>query len=223
MPTALNTAVSPQPSDRLWSQIKETGKPVSFRSGEYLYPQNESSPGAFFIERGSVKIFRIMDNGIESILRVARERNVLGEVSAINGEESSPAAVALTDVTAYLISTDKMHEMIRSNGDFALYMVNNLAYKLKGQTDQLGNVSGKKVASRLAATLCTLDYYGIPLDDKGWFSISHAELAGIIGATRPHVTAVLGRFKKEKSIEIKKNKVRILSREKLQKTAEEEL
>lgn len=213
----------PVPSEKLWKLITQEGRCVCFDQGEYLYPQNEPSPGAFFIESGKVKIFRIMDNGIESILRIARRYGIVGEVSAFSGEESSPAAIALNPVTAYLISADRMTELIQKGGEFALFIVENLTYKLKGQSDQLGNISGKKVNNRLAATLCTLDYYGIPSDEENWFFISHAELAGIIGATRPHVTMILNRFREEGMIELKKNRIRITEKKRLLHTAEKDL
>lgn len=215
-----NRNSSPVPSDELWKLIKQEGSYVSFRQDEYLYLQNEPSPGVFFLESGKVKIFRIMDNGIESILRIASGKTIIGEISGFNGEDSSPAAIAISPVTAYKIPIARSRELIRENGDFALFMVDTLIYKIKGQSDQLGNVSGKKVENRLAMMLCTLDYYGIPSDKDGWFIISHAELAGLTGATRPHITAILNRFKEKQLIELKRNRIRILKKKELIDTAE---
>ncbi len=212
----------PLPSEKLWKTVQEEGTSVSFQPGEYLYHQNVSSPGVFFIESGRVKLSWIKDNGTESFLRIVPERSVFGETSAFSGEDSSPAAIALTPVQAYLISPKRTRELILENGDFALFLVESLVYRLKGQSDQVGNISGKKVASRLAAILCTLDYYGIPCDETGCYSITHADLAALAGAVRPNITSVLNRFEKAGWVRLKRNKIWITDFEQLKAAAEAE-
>ena len=208
--------VPPRISDSLWTIVKENGQPVSFSQGEFLYHQNSISPGIFCIESGKVKVFQITGSATETILRIVTERSVLGEASTFDGEESSPAAIALSDVSAYMLTDEKATELIRTNGDFALFMVQSLVHKLKAQSDQLEKISGEKVLRRLASILCTLEYYGIPQDDDGWFNISQTELAGIVSTTRPNMTMLLNRLREKNLIEIKRNMIRITDRTRLE-------
>lgn len=211
---------SPRFSDRLWQVVTQVGTPVHFRRGEMLYWQNSASPGLFCIESGQVRVFQILDNGMESILNNVVEWTIMGEVSSFNGEVSSPAAIALTDVSAYLIPTEKARGLITADPEFAMFIVNSLIHKLRILTDQFGLVSGKKVLCRLAAVLGILDSYGVPCDQEQWFTITHAELAGLISTTRPNATALLNQLADKGLIELRRNMVRILDRSKLSDLAE---
>lgn len=212
----------PHFSDRLWELITQVGTPVKFRRGEMLYWQNSPSPGLFCVRSGQIKVFQILDNGMESILNNAVKWTVVGEVSAFNGEVSSPSAIAQTEVSAYLIPTEKARELIASNGEFALFMVDSLVHKLRILTDQFSAVSGKRVLCRLAAVLRILDSYGVPCDADGWFTVTHAELASLISTTRPNTTALLNQLESQNLIELKRNMVRVLDKEGLVRLSEYE-
>jgi CRP/FNR family transcriptional regulator len=187
-----------------------------------LYWQNSPSPGIYCVESGSVRVFQILDNGMESILNNVVGRTMVGEVSALNGEITSPAAIALTDVRAYLLPTETVRELIAANPGFAQFVVDSLVHKLRILTDQFGAVSGKKVLCRLATILCMLDSYGVPCTQDRWFTITHAELAGLISTTRPNVTALLNRLADQGLIELRRNMVRILDKDGLAQLGEYE-
>ena len=208
--------ITPRLTDELFELVKKEGRPVKYRQGEFLYYQNSSSPGIFCIESGKVKVFQIAGSGSETLLRIVTERAILGEASTFDGAESSPAAIALSPVTAYVVPQEKAEELIRKNGEFALFIVHSLIHKLKAQSDQLEKIAGIKVMKRLAAILCTLDYYGIPKDKDGWFQISQTELAGIVSTTRPNMTVLLNRLAEQGLIELKRNMIRLTGEEKLE-------
>ena len=215
--------LQPQFPDDLWDLVKENGRKVQFQRGEYLYWQNDNSPGVYCLEKGRVRVFQILDNGTESILYNIMEKSIVGEVSTFNGEISSPAAIAMTNVTAYLITPEKTVELVRTNGAFAMFLIDSLVHKLRMLSDQFGVVSGKRVLCRLAAILNTLDYYGVPCNSEHWFTITHAELAGLISTTRPNTTALLNQLADEGLIELGRNMIRIRDKEGLQELSESEV
>lgn len=210
------TRIPPRLTDDLWAVVKSEGQQVSYSQGEFLYHQNSISPGIFCIESGKVKVFQITGNATETILRIVTEGSLLGEASTFDGAESSPAAIALSPVTAYILTKEKASGLIRTNGDFALFFVHSLVHKLKAQSDQLEKISGEKVLRRLASILCTLEYYGIPQDEEGWFNITQTELAGIVSTTRPNMTVLLNRLRDKDLVEIKRNMIRITDRARLE-------
>lgn len=207
---------TPKMTDNIHELVKSEGIHVRFRQGEFIYYQNSLSHGIYCIESGKVKVFQITGSGTETLLRIVTEGAIFGEASTFTGEESSPAAIALSPVTAYLIKKEKAEELIRSNGEFAMFVVKSLVHKLMAQSDQLEKIAGEKVLKRLAAILCTLDYYGIPKDNDGWFQVSQTELAGIVSTTRPNMTVLLNRLAEQGLIELKRNMIKITGEEKLQ-------
>ncbi len=197
--------------DELWNQLQQVGKRMRYRAGETIYFQDGASEGAFCIERGRVKVSQILSDGTEAILSQFTDHCMFGEASALGGDVGNPMAVAQTDVSALLIPTQEIRELLKTNPDFAWYLVNSLVHKLTASTIQLGAIAGKRVMPRLASTLPILDYYGVPQDEgHGWYHITHAELAGLIDTTRSNVTALLRRLAQQNLIEQRRNRVRIL-------------
>jgi CRP-like cAMP-binding protein len=111
---------------------------------------------------------------------------MFGEAAALGGDAGNPMAVAQTEVSAILIPTEKVRELLTTSPSFASFMANSLVHKLTASTIQLGAIAGKRVMSRLASALLMLDFYGVPRDETGvWYLVTHAELAGLIDTRGP--------------------------------------
>lgn len=211
-------ATPPVIPDELWMQLAQVGKPVRYQPGETIYFQNDTSEGIFCIERGRVKVYQILADGTEVILAQFTDHCMFGEATALGGNVGNPTAVAQTPVTALLIPTRKVYELLKTNPEFAWFMAISLVHKLTVSTIQMGAIAGKRVLSRLSSTLLILDYYGIPRDEtQTWYLITHAELASIIDTTRSNVTVLLNRLAQQNLIEQRRNRLRILDPDGLKK------
>lgn len=205
----------PRLSNHLWQRIQALGRPVRFSPGETIYLQNAPSGGFFFIESGYVKVSHILDDGGESAVALYGHRDLVGEASALESE-SSPAAVASTAVAAYLIPTETAYDLIASDAEFARYVVDMLAYKLRMANLRLCTIAGKHSMGRLATTLLSLSELGVPQDIEGWYRVTHEELASYAGATRANVTTLLRELATEGLVDTRRGALRILQREKLE-------
>lgn len=209
----------PRLSDRLWAVVTRLGRRIPFSEGQVLYEQNAPSGGFFFLESGRVKVSHILDDGSESIVALYGPRDQVGETSALESD-SSPAAIAMTPVTAYLLTTSQAEQLIQEDGEFAHYLVDMLAYKLRMANAHLCTVSGKRGDAKLAATLLLLPELGVPWDADGWFSTTHAQLACFTGATRANTTLTLRRFAAAGIVAIQRGKLRILNSSRLRELSE---
>ncbi|MCI8593793.1 MAG: Crp/Fnr family transcriptional regulator [Oscillospiraceae bacterium] len=209
----------PTLSDRLWSVITARGRLTAFPAGQTLYQQNAPSGGFFFLESGCVKVSHVLDNGNESIVALYGPRDLVGEASALE-RDSSPAAVTVTPVSAWLLPTGEAYRLIEEDGEFARYLVDMLAYKLRMANAHLCTVSGKRGAAKLAATLLLLPELGVSWDKAGWFSITHEELACFTGATRANTTSLLRQFTKAGLVDSRRGGLRLLNAEGLMELAE---
>ena len=199
----------PTLSDRLWDRIQALGRPVCFGSGETLYLQNAPSGGFFFIESGLVKVSHILDDGSESIVALYGNRDLVGEASALQSD-SSPAAVAFTPVRAFLVPTETAYDLISHDPEFARYVVDMLAYKLRMVNARLCTIAGKHSRQRLAATLLLLAEFGVTRDKDGWYVVTHAELASYAGSTRANTTTLLRELAEEGLVATRRGGIRIL-------------
>ena len=206
-------------SDRLWDMVSALGRPVSLPAGHVLYEQNAPSGGFFFLRSGRVKVSHILDDGSESIVALYGPRDLVGEASALQ-RDSSPAAIAMTEVTAWLLTAEQADKLLASEPEFARYLVAMLAYKLRMANAHLCTVTGKRGDAKLAATLLLLPELGVPWDGNGWFLITHAQLACFTGATRANTTLLLRRFCRSGLVESRRGGLRILDPSRLRDLSE---
>ena len=208
----------PKVPNTFWEDIPQKGSVFNYRAGETIYCQNMPTHGAYIIKNGRVKMSYITDDGVETILVVFSRHCMFGELSAIRGGLASPVATALTDVTAVLVPTDKLFELISTNHDFSRFMVESLVHKLHTSSAQLFAIAGNKVLNRLAATILLLDSYGIPCDSRSkFYAITHAEMASLANTRRSNATVCLGQLAQHGMIELRRNGIKILSRSRLEK------
>ena len=208
----------PKVPDALWEDMSKKGSVFNYRAGETIYYQNMPTVGAYIIKSGRVKMSYITDDGVETILVVFSRHCMFGELSAIHGGLASPVATALTDVTAVLIPTEKLFELIGTNPEFSRFMVESLLHKLHTSSAQLFAIAGNKVLNRLAATILLLDSYGIPYDRASeFYTITHAEMASLTNTRRPNATVCLNQLAQQGLIELRRNGIKILSRSRLEK------
>ena len=209
----------PRLSDQLWGVVTGAGHLISLPAGQVLYQQNAPSGGFFFLETGQVKVSHILDDGSESIVALYGPRDMVGETSALESD-SSPAAIAVTPVTAWLLATGQAERLVLEDPEFARYLVDMLAYKLRMANAHLCTVTGKRGDAKLAATLLLLPELGVPWDHDGWFSTTHAQLACFTGATRANTTLSLRRFAKAGLVEMQRGKLRMLDPSRLRELSE---
>ena len=208
----------PKVPDTLWEVMYQIGSMLSYRAGETIYCQNTPTTGVYVVKSGRVKMSYITDDGVETILVVFSQHCMFGELSAIRGGLASPVATALTDVTAVLIPTDKIFELINTSPEFSRFMIEALVHKLHSSSSQLFAIAGNKVLNRLAAIILLLDSYGIPFDsDSKFYTITHAEMASLSNTRRSNATVCLNQLAQQGLIELRRNGIKILSRNRLEK------
>ena len=208
----------PKMPDALWEDVSGRCSILSYRAGEIIYGQNMPTAGTYIIKSGRVKMSYITDDGVETILVVFSRHCMFGELSAIRGVLASPIATALTDVTAVLIPTDRLFELIDASPQFSRFMIESLVHKLHTSSAQLFAIAGNKVLSRVATTILLLDSYGIPCDSASkFYTITHAEMASLTNTRRPNATVCLNQLAQQGLIELRRNGIKILSRSRLEK------
>ncbi len=197
--------------DSLWKSLCGHGQHVTYTEGQFLYLQDAPTKGLFCIDSGQVKNYQILPDGTEAILTLYSARVVIGEAGVFQDQPNICSASAQTAVSAYLIPREIVLELLKTDPRFAQYIVLTLTKKLRTVTTQMCDLVGRNVFSRLAKTLLILEHYGVISDKKHeWYYITHAELASIIGTTRPNVTGGLNRLMQSGALELKRNQIRIL-------------
>ena len=185
--------------------LDSISSPATYPKGAVLFVEGQEPRGAFIICNGRVKLTANSADGKSLILRIADPGEVIGLPSTISGRPYELTAEALEPIQASFIPRHEFLQFLREHGEAALRTAEMLChiYHATHQEVKYLGLSGS-AAEKLARFL--LDRVGSVTSDDGAIrakqTLTHEEIAEMIGASRETVTRIFARFKKKRLIEV---------------------
>lgn len=200
------------------STVKEF---VSLKKGESLFSEGKTIGGIYCLKNGKCKLSRLNGNGKEQIVRFIKSGDLIGYRSLFNDEPVTLTVSALEDVDACFIPRSEIMQLIRSNHDFALGMLEEVCHVLKTSNDSLAKMAQKSVKERLADTLLQLEEtFGVNKYNEINLKLSREEIASYIGTATESAIRLISDFKKKGLIAVNGKLIAILDKEGLKHIAE---
>lgn len=178
---------------------------ATYPKGAVLFVEGQEARGAFVICNGRVKLSASSAHGKSIILRIAEAGEIVGLPGSISGKPYEVTAEALEPIQANFIRRDELMRFLREHGEAALRVAEMLChiYHATYQEVKYLGLSGS-AAEKLARFI--LDLAGEKPHEDGPIRIAvtltHEEIAEMIGASRETVTRLFASFKKKKLIEV---------------------
>jgi CRP-like cAMP-binding protein len=174
------------------------GKTISvYQKDQVIFAQGEVAEAVFYIQKGSVKIVVISDQGKEAVVGILEPGQFFGE-GCMNGHSvriSTSSALEECLITA--ITKPAMIALLRDEPKFSelfvAYLLTRNSRVEEDLIDQLFNSSEKRLA-RLLLLLANFGKEGSPTLIHP--NISQETLAEMIGTTRSRVSFFLNKFRK---------------------------
>jgi len=170
---------------------------VSFKKNDIIFSQGDPAELIFYIQKGTVKLTVVSEQGKEAVVAIMEGRQFFGE-GCLNGESTRVAtAVSLGASAITSITKNAMRDALKSEPQFAeefvKYLITRTSRVEADLVDQLFNSSER----RLARLLLLLAHFGKegnpqPIDVE----ISQETLAEMIGTTRSRVSHFMNKFRK---------------------------
>ncbi|MFB6290915.1 MAG: Crp/Fnr family transcriptional regulator [Candidatus Bipolaricaulia bacterium] len=188
-------------------QLEELGswvKDLKFKKGELIYLPGEPSESVYFLKQGKVKLSYLGPAGEEFTVSILDQGEPFGEMSVVGEEDRSLKAEAIADVVLCTISKRDFLHFTEQNPELSLSVAKKIGQHRREIQNSLADLLFKDVPSRLAATLHKLAVkYGEESRNgvKIKPSLTHEEIAKLIGSTRETTTANLNEFESEGLIE----------------------
>jgi CRP-like cAMP-binding protein len=158
------------------------------RKGQVVLSRGEPAGDVYLVLEGRLNIVLYSADGTEVSLRQLHERQLFGELAAIDGEERSAGIVAASDVRLLVIRSEVFRAVINDYPSVANWLVRRLTSQIRSLTNRVFELSTLSVRTRLHCELIRL----AKTQDRGIdLSPSHAELASRIGSHREAVTREL--------------------------------
>ncbi len=188
-----------------------------YKKGQIIFYEGTRPTGLYAISKGMVKVYKIDATGKEHIVRLAREGDILGYRALITNDVYSAFASPLIESTICFIPKETFLNLMESNSQLSMRIVQLLAQDLKNAEERLAKIAQKSVRERLAETLLILrEFYGTENDQATLRAqLSRSDLAHYVGTATETVIRLLTEFKDHGLVEIQGRKIRLLQPHKL--------
>jgi len=193
-------------------QLRENATILDFAKDETIIKFNNFTTHIFYILEGMAKV----DIGIEAknnTIRIVPPQRFIGTIYAMHNTQYKITAKALMDSKIMVIDAASFKQIIRSNGNFAIKLLETTTRTAANTIDRLLTYYNKTIDGSLAAFL--LQFSNIYQKHAFQIPLSRKEIAEIIGYSRENVTHTFSRFSKEGLIKQEGKSLRLLDVPKL--------
>ena len=134
-------------------KISSFSKLKSFDKHDRIFNENDFYLGFYILLKGSVKVFKISNQGKESVVHLVRPLTTFADIPLFEGGNYPVSAEALEESLTLFIPKEKFLELIYKEPGISLKMLAGFAKRLKSLINQLEDLSSKEVSNRLAKYL----------------------------------------------------------------------
>jgi CRP/FNR family transcriptional regulator, cyclic AMP receptor protein len=179
---------------------------AAYPKGATLFVEGQLPRGVFVLCSGKVKLSTSSADGRSLILRISEPGEVLGLPATVTGKPYELTADVIEPTQANFISRPDLLNFLREHGEAALRVAQQLGETYHSaiaemRTIGLSHSAGEKLARFL------LDLSGNHDEEKGdvrlTLTLTHEEIAQMIGASRETVTRLFSDFKKKQFLQVK--------------------
>jgi CRP/FNR family transcriptional regulator len=203
----------PHREDRLFCNLSPEGvrrlaeitSTATYPKGAVLFVEGQNPRGVYILCHGRVKLSTSSTDGRGLILRIADPGEVLGLSGAISGKPYILTAEALEPVQANFISREGLLQFLGENAQAALKAAELLGENYHAAFAEVRNIGlSQNAAEKLARFL--LEWVDGHRDtknpDRAILTLTHEEIAAMIGSSRETVTRLFSGFKKKKLVQV---------------------
>lgn len=160
---------------------------MRLRPGATLFEEGDISGRVVRIVSGRVKVSYVSDDGQETVLGFRGPGDVLGELSAIDGEPHGAMVTVVDEGEALALPADRFVAALEAQPSLAIALLRSLIGRLRDADRKRAEFTELDVVGRVARRLVELAVeYGEPTDEgiRIGLAISQRELAGWVGSSR---------------------------------------
>lgn len=165
-------------------------------AGRQIIDHLDETTDCFLIASGAVRVIVNSSTGKEITFRDIGSGEVVGELSALDGQPRSASVVALTDARIGRLTSEDLWDIVRRNPDAASVLIKRLTALVREMSDRVFAVSALPVGPRVQAELLRLAVAAGIHDNRAVIlhSPTHSELAARVAARREAVTREISRL-----------------------------
>lgn len=183
-----------------------------YRRGQILFVEGEIGSSVYFVLSGQVKLSKSTPEGIEQILDWCGPYDCFAEVLLLEAGSYPATAEVLQDSTLLVLHNDVMPDILESNPALSMALIRTLSRRLRLAQEFIRILTNRSTAGVLAALILRL---AKPAAKPGQpifvdASLTHRDLASIIGTSRECVNRAINGWKKSGILRLVDDRLEII-------------
>ena len=191
------------------------GKAFDFQQGDLIYDEGQNSNYIFLVRSGVVKCHKFDEQGKELTTALYNTSDIFGYTSFTQNIPYQETSTAIRDVQLFGLSKDQLKQVLDTNQNVTLELIQMLTDDLKDVKDQLLQMAYSSVKKKTASTILKFAEK-LSQSPGDAIKISRSDLASVAGIATETLIRCLSDFKKEGMIDIEGRNIKILDIQELQ-------
>jgi len=186
------------------SELQRVRHTLHYSAGSVVFSEGEPPRGVYLLCKGKVKLSIGGSDGKTLILHIAEPGELLGLSSTVSRRAYQSTAEAREDCQMVYISQEDLVRLMRQYNDICLRVAEHLSQRYSGACREIRSLAlSHSAAGKLAKLL--LEWTPENRDNSRpvalKLSMTHEEMAEMIGTSRETVTRLFAEFKKKQLIQ----------------------
>lgn len=201
------------------SYLDENRQCTAYKKGEIIFKEGDMPTGLICLCSGKVKILKEGVGGRDQIIRMEKDANFIGFRAVLANERYIASAIAIDNCSICFVDKKVLEKLIKSNGNFALKIINLFAKELGFSNERTVSLTQKHIRGRLAESLLVLiNTFGYAEDNKTIkVLLSREDLANLSNMTTSNAIRTLSIFASENVISIEGRKITVQNKDELKR------
>jgi len=192
----------------------------AYPQGAVLFVEGQPTRGVYIVCNGRVKLSTTSRDGKTLILRIAQAGEVLGLHATVSGKPYELTAETLQPSQLDFVKRDDFLRFLQNHADACLNAAEHLSQNCQSAYEMIRSLGlSHSVSEKLARLLLEWASGGEITNDgvRIKVSLTHEEIAQLIGTSRETVTRVLGEFREKGLAQLRGSTLLIRNKDGLEK------
>jgi len=193
---------------------------IFIKEGETLIEEGKIVKGLYCVKKGKFKASKLNLNGRNQILYFLIIGNIVGHRTIFSNNCAGLTITAMEASEVCLLPKNDLNSTFHNNPKFSLILMKNISHQLDVTNSNIAFMAQSNISQKLALSLLKLEnLFGIDEDKYLNIYLSRQEYSDLIGSALETTMRQISSFGKEKIIEIKGKKIKIIDKMKIQNIA----
>lgn len=166
----------------------------TFQKNTMIVIEEDSADTLYIIDKGSVKITRLNDEGREVILAILGSSEFFGEMALLDGQGRSANVMALDDTVMYTLTRRDFLDVLKRFPSISIQLLREMTSRLRKSDQQIKSLSLSDAEHRIGIALHRI------AEDMGIFKMGQVvikrlpyqqDIANMAGTSRETVSRML--------------------------------